>query len=251
MTRSHPSNASSPTDSRYPRDDNPDPTAPPAAQSSIPSTPTASIPGSEGYPSWLPKRPPPPAPGSTLHSLVMFGPEAGPATDIPTGSPRDSEHVQVTTPQPPPAPFVGGRKPTPRSVRIVSMQDSAGAAASGSAGMVSRRETDQTTTRVSSRIWSRATTSPLGHSPTLLPQTPDAAHSHSHARLRSAAAAAAAAAAASAAQPKFRSPGLHLELLRDPSWKTRLHFYLFPLLVLAHIPIQTFLDFNAVFILIE
>ncbi|KAH9172425.1 hypothetical protein EDB89DRAFT_2242881 [Lactarius sanguifluus] len=257
MTRSHPSNASSPTDSRYPRDDNPDPSAPPAAQSSIPSTPTASIPGSEGYPSWLPKRPPPPAPGSTLHSLVMFGPEAGPATDIPTGSPRDSEHVQVTTPQPPPVPFVGGRRPTPRSVRIVSMQD-AGAAASGSAGMVSRRETDQTTTRVSSfpfgfgsRIWSPATASPLGHSPTLLPQTPDAAHSHSHARLRSAAAAAAAAAAASAAQPKFRSPGLHLELLRDPSWKTRLHFYLFPLLVLAHIPIQTFLDFNAVFILIE
>jgi hypothetical protein len=54
-----------------------------------------------------------------------------------------------------------------------------------------------------------------------------------------------------AAQPKFRAPGLHLELLRDPSWKTRLHFYLFPLLVFAHIPIQTFLDFNAVFILIE
>ncbi|KAI9439198.1 hypothetical protein H4582DRAFT_2119755 [Lactarius indigo] len=228
MTRSHPSNASSPTDSRHPRDDNPDPSAPAAAQSSIPSTPTASIPGSEGYPSWLPKRPPPPAPGSTLHSLVMFGPDAGPATDIPTGSPHGSEHVQVTTPQPPPAPFIGGRRPTPRSVRIVSMQDSAAAAASGSAGMVSRRETDQTTTR-----------------------TPDAAHSHSHARLRSAAAAAAAAAAASAAQPKFRSPGLHLELLRDPSWKTRLHFYLFPLLVLAHIPIQTFLDFNAVFILIE
>jgi hypothetical protein len=91
-----------------------------------------------------------------------------------------------------------------------------------------------------------------GHSPTLLSQTPvDAPHSHSHGRLRSATAAAAAAAAASAAQPKFRAPGLHLELLRDPSWKTRLHFYLFPLLVLAHVPIQTFLDFNAVFILIE
>jgi hypothetical protein len=31
---------------------------------------------SEGYPSWLPKCPPPPAPGSTLHSLstaMMFG----------------------------------------------------------------------------------------------------------------------------------------------------------------------------------
>ncbi|KAI9456816.1 hypothetical protein BJY52DRAFT_1187652 [Lactarius psammicola] len=259
MTRSHPSNASSPTDSRHPQDDNPDPSAPAAAQSSIPSTPTASIPGSEGYPSWLPKRPPPPAPGSTLHSLstnVMFGPDVGPATDLPTGSPHGSEHVQVTTPQPPQASFAGGRKPTPRSVRIVSMQDSP--SASGGAGMVSRRETDQTTTRVSSfpfgfgsRIWSRATASPLGHSPTLLSQTPDATHSHSHGRLRSAAAAAAAAAAASAAQPKFRAPGLHLELLRDPSWKTRLHFYLFPLLVFAHIPMQTFFDFNAVFILIE
>jgi len=187
----------------------------------------------------------------------MFGPDAGPATELPAGSPHGSEHVQVTTPQPPPAPFAGGRKPTPRSVRIVSMQDSAGASPGG-AGMVSRRETDQTTTRVSSfpfgfgsRIWSRATASPLGQSPTLLSQTPDATHSHSHARLRSAAAAAAAAAAASAAQPKFRSPGLHLELLRDPSWKTRFHFYMFRLLVFAHIPLQTFLDFNAVFILIE
>ncbi|KAF8261984.1 hypothetical protein EI94DRAFT_1809524 [Lactarius quietus] len=244
MTISQPSNVSSPTDSRHPQDDNPEPT-------SIPSTPTASIPGSEGYPSWLPKRPPPPAPGSTLHSLLTFGADAGPATDLPTGSPRDSEQqqeAQATTPQTPVAPFAGGRKPTPRSVRIVSMQDSP--------GMVERRETDQTTTRVSSflfgigsRIWSRATASPPGHSPTLLSQTHP--HSHSHGRLRSAAAAAAAAAAASAAQPKFRAPGLHLELLRDPAWKTRIHFYLFPLIVFAHIPIQTFLDFNAVFILIE
>jgi hypothetical protein len=75
-----------------------------------------------------------------------------------------------------------------------------------------------------------------GLSPTLLSfqQTPDA-------RLR----------AAIAAPPKFRSPGLHLELLRDPSWKTRLHFYLFPVLVFAHVPLQTFLDFNTVFILIQ
>jgi hypothetical protein len=29
-----------------------------------------------------------------------------------------------------------------------------------------------------------------------------------------------------ATPPKFRSPGLHLELLRDPSFKTRIHFYL-------------------------
>ena len=252
--------SSSPTDSRHPQDDNNDQelTVPAAVPSSIPSTPTASIPGSEGYPSWLPKRPPPPAPGSTLHSLstnVMFTGDAGPTSDLPTGSAHGSEQVQATTPQTPVTPFTGGRKPTPRSVRIVSMQDSAAAESSGAA----RRETDQTTTRVSSfmfglgsRIWSRAATSPPGHSPTLLSQTPvDAPHSHSHGRLRSATAAAAAAAAASAAQPKFRAPGLHLELLRDPSWKTRLHFYLFPLLVLAHVPIQTFLDFNAVFILIE
>ena len=40
--------------------------------------------------------------------------------------------------------------------------------------------------------------------------------------------------AAIATPPKFRSPGLHLELLRDPSFKTRIHFYLWPFLVLAH-----------------
>lgn len=248
-----PSNASSPTDERHPQDDNPEPTSPtsPVVPSSIPSTPTASIPASEGYPSWLPKRPPPPAPGSTLHSLstnVMFVGDAGPASDLPTGSAHDNEQV---TPQTPVPAFTGGRKPTPRSVRIVSMQDSAGAAGSTGAGMVSRRETDQTTTRVSSflfglgsRIWSRATASAPAHSPTLISQTPVHPHSHSHARIRPAQ-------VQSATQPKFRVPGLHLELLRDPSWKTRLHFYLFPLLVFAHIPIQTFFDFNAVFILIE
>jgi hypothetical protein len=179
---------------------------------------------------------------------------AGPTTDLPTGSAHGSEQVQATTPQTPVTPFTGGRKPTSRSMSIVSMQDSAGATSSGAA----RRETDQTTTWVSnfmfglgSRIWSRAATSQPGHSPTLLSQTTvDATHSHSHGHLRSTTAAAAAAAAASAAQPKFRAPGLLLKLLRDPSWKTHLQ-YLFSLLVLAHVPIQTFLDFNAVFILIE
>ena len=52
-------------------------------------------------------------------------------------------------------------------------------------------------------------------------------------------------------QPKFRSIGLHLELLRNPSPKSRLYFYLFPVLVFAHIPVQTFFDFNAVFILFQ
>jgi hypothetical protein len=219
---------------------------------------------SEGYPSWLPKRPPPPAPGSTLHSLsthMMFGSDAaGPAEPGPAsagGRASDDRQRHVQTP----VPFSGGRKPTPRSVRIVSMQDS-NAAASGAGSGARREPTDPTTTRVSSnaaaaptpstprfpslpffpflfrsRVWSRATASALGGlSPTLLSssQTPDA-------RVR----------AAVAAPPKFRAPGLHLELLRDPSWKTRLHFYLFPLIVLAHVPLQTFLDLNAVYILIE
>src|SRR6267154_2722199 len=42
---------------------------------------------SEGYPSWLPRRPPPPAPGSTLHSLntaTMFGSD-GPPEQHPGG----------------------------------------------------------------------------------------------------------------------------------------------------------------------
>jgi hypothetical protein len=184
---------------------------------------------------------------------MMIGP-----ADYPAGASTSEDRQQQQTP----VPFSGGRKPTPRSVRIVSMQDSNAATTTGAGA---RREptadrTTTTTTRVSnsagvtplhippplpflpssifrSRLWSRAKPSALaGLSPTLLSssQTPDA-------RLR----------AAIAAPPKFRSPGLHLELLRDPSWKTRLHFYLFPLLVLAHLPLQTFLDFNAVYILIE
>ena len=234
--------------------------APPDKQSPVSTS-------SEGYPSWLPKRPPPPAPGSTLHSLstaMLFGSDgAGPSEPLPgQTSARASEDRQhhVHTP----VPFSGGRKPTPRSVRIVSMQDSNGRASGAGSG--GRREpTDRTTTRVSSnnagaaplptpstprfpslpffpflfrsRVWSRATTTALGgRSPTLFSssQTPDA-------RVR----------AAVAAPPKFRAPGLHLELLRDPSWKTRLHFYLFPFIVLAHVPLQTFLDFNAVYVMIE
>jgi hypothetical protein len=180
---------------------------------------------------------------------MMFDGGAGPADPPTAASPTDDRQQQQQHHPQTPVPFSGGRKPTPRSVRIVSMQDSNNAAAA-------RREqpTDRTaTTRVSStagvvpplllpslfrsHVWSRAKASALEcFSPTLSSssQTPDA-------RLR----------AAIAAPPKFRSPGLHLELLRDPSWKTRLHFYLFPLLVLAHVPLQTFFDFNAVYILIQ
>jgi len=58
--------------------------------------------------------------------------------------------------------------------------------------------------------------------------------------------------AAIPAPPTFRSPGLHLELLRDPPGRRAYTFiYLFPLPVLAYIPLQRYLDFNAAYILID
>ncbi|KAF9467528.1 hypothetical protein BDZ94DRAFT_962073 [Collybia nuda] len=156
---------------------------------------------SEGYPSWLPKRPPPPPPASTFHSSVG-APESGPSE---------------------PPPFMGGRKPTPRSVRIVSLQESY-------LGKSRREPTDQTRVGNPARAWSRATGA------TLSPAVFSSGEAPYEAR---------------APQPKFHSRGLHLELLRSPTLKSRFYFYLFPFLVFAHIPIQTFFDFNAVFILLQ
>ncbi|GLB42654.1 hypothetical protein LshimejAT787_1201030 [Lyophyllum shimeji] len=154
---------------------------------------------SEGYPSWLPKRPPPPAPASTFHSSVGL-PEAGPS------EPR----------------FLGGRKPTPRSVRIVSLQESY--------AEQSRREpTDQTRVGYPTRVWSKAAGAAM--SPAVFSSGDPFA--------------------SRAPQPKFRSRGLNLELLQNPSFKSRLYFYLYPILAFAHIPLQTFFDFNTVFILFQ
>ncbi|KAG1838230.1 hypothetical protein C8R48DRAFT_782462 [Suillus tomentosus] len=160
--------------------------------------------GSEGYPSWLPRRPPPPAPASTFHSSVaMFEP-------------------------PPPETFSGGRKATPRSVRVVSLQENAQA----SANPYNRRDiTDQTSQSnpLRPRVWSRATTTGLSET-VVLPAVKTQEHSQ---------------------PPKFRSTGLHPELLRNPSALTRLYFYLLPLMTFYHIPLQTFFDFNAVFIMLQ
>lgn len=139
---------------------------------------------SDGYPSWLPKRPPPPAPGSTFQSSA------------------------------PSEPFIGGRKPTPRSVRVINIQDE-------------RREpTDQT--RVSNplhtRVWSRAAGSPTVFGSQTLPHV---------------------------TRLKFQSAALHLELLRSPSLRKRFQYYILPLFVFAHIPLQTYFDFNAVYMLLQ
>ena len=178
-------------------------------QSSSPQSPRGVSSSSEGYPSWLPKRPPGPAPHSTIQSSVvgMFSDAAaGPST----------EPVSI------------GRKPTPRSVRIVSLQSQAEKEA--------RREpTDQSRAFSGAghaRAWSRATSAAL--TTTLFSSS-----------------AAGAATEGQLPRPRFKSPALNMELIRNPSWQMRLWYYLFPLFVFAHIPLQTFFDFNAVFILLS
>ncbi|KAI5823653.1 hypothetical protein K523DRAFT_357477 [Schizophyllum commune Tattone D] len=158
---------------------------------------------SEGYPSWLPKRPPPPAPASTFQS------SAGTPTPM-------CDHVSSEPSTPGPASW-GGRKPTPRSIRIVSLTDDR------------RVPTDHTrvpSTPLQPRVWSRATAGAI--SPTVFDGTEP-----------------------KPLQPRFRANGLHLELLRSPSVASRLYFALFHVLVFLHIPLQTFLDFNAVFIIYQ
>ena len=157
---------------------------------------------SEGYPSWLPRRPPVPAPASTVQSFVgALHPESGPSESVPVG-----------------------RKPTPRSIRIVSVADSQHERDGG------RREaTDQTRAGQPGhfRVWSRATTT--GMSPTAISTL------IGHSGL----------------VPKFNTNGLNLQLLRNPSLLARFHFYLLPIITFYHIPLQTFFDFNAVYILIQ
>ncbi|KAL1742727.1 hypothetical protein HDZ31DRAFT_42630 [Schizophyllum fasciatum] len=157
---------------------------------------------SEGYPSWLPKRPPPPAPASTFQSSA--------GTPTPMCDPVSSE---PSTPGPS---SWGGRKPTPRSIRIVSLTEDR------------RVPTDATrvpSTPLQPRVWSRATGGAI--SPTVFDGTERPI------------------------QARFRANGLHLELLRSPALATRLYFVLFHVLVFLHIPVQTFLDFNAVFIIYQ
>ncbi|KAH8829255.1 hypothetical protein DL96DRAFT_1791019, partial [Flagelloscypha sp. PMI_526] len=157
---------------------------------------------SEGYyPSFLPRRPPAPAPASTMTSVGI--PEPGPSTSEQGGY------------------GFGGRKPTPRSVRIVSLESYA-------AERNQRQEpTDQTKIGTPSpRAFSKATGS--GFSPTVFGD-----------------------ALSRVPQPRFRARGLHLELLRSPSPLSWLHFLIWPFIVLAHIPVQTFFDFNAVFIMLQ
>jgi hypothetical protein len=169
----------------------------------------------DGYPSWLPRRPPPPGPASTLPSMHVDSPEPLPAG---TNGSGDSGRP----------PFGVGRKPTPRSIRVVRVHG--GDLTPEIADSLGRRiPTDATkvATPAPARVYSRASAALM--TPTLLGSTP----------------------APDAPRPRFRSRTLRLELLRDPSPWARLHFVLLPILAFAHIPLQSFLDFNAVYVLLQ
>ena len=163
---------------------------------------------SEGYPSWLPKRPPPPPPASTFQSSMIGG-------------------FHDTTPSPVDAPFVGGRKPTPRSVRIVSLEDSFVGAVEKETRFT-REPIDQSRVDVPPKVLARASA--------VLPAAFKASEHDEFLPLP---------------QPRFNAKNLHLQLLRNPSRWMKLYFYLWPLIVLYHIPLQSFFDFNAVFILFQ
>ncbi|EJD38358.1 hypothetical protein AURDEDRAFT_187758 [Auricularia subglabra TFB-10046 SS5] len=159
----------------------------------------------DGYPSWLPRRPGPPVPRSTMHSSV---------------APYDigDDHED------PRAGLGHGRRATQRSVRIVSMPDT-------EKGAESRREPTDST-RVGpmgghARAYSRATAATL--SPTALANAPLLA----------------------VPRPRFNEPNLHIELLRNPSQLMRFFFWCNRFLAFAHLPFQTFFDFNAAFVLFQ
>lgn len=185
---------------------------------------------SEGYPSWLPKRPPPPAPASTIQSSVAGPPPFTPSphATVPMPSAIHYSHssssggaVPIVERQEPLSPGPAGRRQTPRSVRIVSLQEGYGYNDSSS-----RREpTDQTRVPSGSYYGPGRSRQPVA-TPTLL-------------------------ASARASQPRFRARGLHLQLLHNPTLLSHIHFWLFRILVFAHVPIQTFFDFNAVFVFVQ
>lgn len=189
MSRQLPTGSNSNSDSLIPRSSSgASPIDPRGDGSEVQSSPSPHrISESDGYPSWLPKRPPPPAPGSTFQSSA-------------------------------PSELIGGRKPTPRSVRIINIPDTS---------QGERHEPTDQTRAGHNRVWSRATGA--GISPTIFGSVMGP----------------------NVSRPRFRTSALHPELLQSPYIRTRIQFYLLPFFVFAHIPLQTFFDFNAVFILLQ
>ncbi|KAF8476485.1 hypothetical protein JB92DRAFT_1879872 [Gautieria morchelliformis] len=165
------------------------------------------------YPSWLPQRPPPPVPSTydsmpaSLEDHVARVADTHPtAMEVFRTLPATQTPPQTTRTHP-------GRKPTPRSVRIVGPNVLQGA----------REPTgDSAETRVA-----------LPEDPARPVHHPRRVHPHPH-----------------PAPPRFNAPHLNLALLRSPSRVTRLLFFLHPLRVYGHLLLMSWLDLSAVEVLV-
>ena len=200
----------------------------PSTSSESPPSPTApgDSPSTRGY---ISERP-----SSSTHPRASEGSEGYPSwlprrPPAPPPAPASTFHSSVGMFEPPPPEtFSGGRKAAPRSVRVVSLQDNVQAGTIPHHGGDTMDKTLRSNP-LRSRVWSRATT--VGLSPTQALPPLDAPD-----RLQA---------------PRFRLTGLHPELLRNPSILAHLYFFLLPLTTFYHVPLQTFLDFNAVFIILQ
>lgn len=220
-------------------------------------------PGSEtNYPSWLPRRPAPPAPPSTFGSFDngyaahergrgalanIFGWRSTPShsrnltsesgyvpsshqphrASIDPAQPEREIDVEETQ----------GRKATPRSVRIISVPPEARS-----------KETSDQTRRQSSGGWGnystgqvrafgRGATNPWATYMTSQSPLPMLSWPADLPPTRVA--------------PRFKARSLNLGLLRSTSRVARLRFHFSPFTYFAHVPIQLFLDFNAIYILTQ
>lgn len=187
---------------------------------------------SEGYPTWLPKRPRPPQPRSVTNIAGVDVPPAGEirssAEDSSVGSPEilSQGQGQPSTSRSRWKKYKDGRNPTPRSVRILTVpgdhQDPVGLAVrSPSMAYTQQRSNAATTGDISSSAPLPAPSTPVRSPRTTGPR------------------------------PRFRALGLHPELLRNPSVFNHVRFYFQPLVVFAHVPIQAFFDFNAAYMLFQ
>ncbi|KAF9496860.1 hypothetical protein BDN71DRAFT_1505317 [Pleurotus eryngii] len=272
----------------------------------------ARTPSSDYYPSWLPRRPlAPPPPASTTTTLALRRTplpfqdsedgEVGPYGEItdaemeggahrddegdieevgrtngegePSSSPSETESVFVRN--------LSGRRPTPRSVRIVSLPHSpAGASPRNPSALQPSPVIPRGAPVIPAesahrlpfhkRVWSRATGAfshrrqtsrpglPSDFSPPL-PATPSAPVTPSKPRPASLPTSPRHAPPQPLSRPPnrtgitptFTHPALDLKLLRSPSLWFKLFYRLWPFLVLAHVPIQIWLDYTAIWVLIS
>lgn len=200
--------------------DNPRPSSTFFPQDENPPRPSTASGTESNYPSWLPRRPHKPIPRGSSHDN---GQEIRSSNDTSSsnrpgpssGRPRERTAWAHKY----------GRKPTARAVRILAVEPDH----SDPAGLAQR-----------SRSVAFRATSPSNRPSSSVEQSPinSAFDTTGPPKL-------------SGARPRFRVPGLHLELALHPSTLNRVLFYLFPIFVFGHIPIQAFLDFNAVAMLLQ